>query len=160
MSVQHEGALAGDPEYVAQALHRIQQEVLVLHHRVRRTAVDHARRIHPDLQPAAFALLVVVADQEPVRAADLVDLTGVDKGAVSRHVVHLEQLGLVRRSCDPDDRRAQRVVVTPEGRTRLATLEAETRSMFAARLSAWSGVELAGFAERLARYNESLSPPR
>lgn len=143
-----------------QSLHRIQQEVVVLLHRVRRTTIEHARRIHAELQPAAFSLLVVVADREPVHASDLVELTGVDKGAVSRHIAHLEQLGLVGRSCDPEDRRAQLVVVTPQGRARLDALETESRSAFAARLSGWSDADLADFAERLARYNRSLGTPR
>ena len=137
-------------------LRRIEREVTVLLHRVRRTSLENAHHIHPELQPAGYSVLLVVADREPVRASDVVEQLGVDKGAVSRSVAQLEQLGLVRRSCDPDDRRAQTLVVTDEGRERLDGLTARRRADVAGRLSAWTDAELAAFADQLGRYNATL----
>ena len=138
----------------------IERELVVLVRRVRRTTAENARRLHPDLQPSAYPVLVHIADREPTRACEVVDQVGMEKGGVSRQVAHLEQLGLVRRSSDPADRRAQTLVLTEDGRARLERLTGQRRTDFEKRLSAWSPGELASFAEQLARYNACLEPER
>lgn len=140
----------------AEPVREIERELLVLIRRVRRTSVENARRVHPELPPAAYPVLLYVADHGPTRASDVVDHLGTDKGAVSRQVAQLEQLGLVTRSCDPEDRRAQALVLTADGRARLDRLAAERRSEFARRLAAWSPEDLASFADQLSRYNATL----
>jgi DNA-binding MarR family transcriptional regulator len=139
-----------------EAVHAIEREVMVLLHRVRRTSLENARLVHPDLQPAAYSVLFFVVDNEPTCASDVVERLGVDKGSVSRQVAHLEKLGLVRRSCDPSDRRVQTLALTIEGKSRVAAVAEQRRSEFEERLSTWSVENLAQFAERLARYNASL----
>jgi DNA-binding MarR family transcriptional regulator len=136
----------------------IERELVVLVRRVRRTTAENARRLHPDLLPSAYPVLVHIADHEPTRACDVVDQVGMDKGGVSRQIAHLEQLGLVRRGSDPADRRAQTLVLTENGRARFERLTAQRRTDFEQRLSAWSPEELASFAEQLARYNACLEP--
>lgn len=139
-----------------ESVHSIEREVRQLLHRVRRTSQENARLVHPELNPAAYSVLVFVVDREPTRASDVVEHLGVDKGAVSRQVAHLEQLGLVERSCDLVDRRAQTLVLTPEGKVRFAAVVERRRSDFAGRLSKWSAEDLAKFADQLGRYNASL----
>ena len=68
--------------------------------------------VHPDLQPTAYALLARVDELGSTRAIDLSDYFGIDKGAISRQVGLLERVGLVSRQPDPDDGRAQLLVVT------------------------------------------------
>ena len=80
---------------------------------------DVATEVHPDLQPTAYALLARVDEVGSVRASDLGDYFGIDKGAISRQVALLERVGLVAREPDPDDGRAQLLVVTDEGRKRI-----------------------------------------
>ena len=87
----------------AEALRLIESEVGVLTNRVRRASVDHAKAIHPDLHAGSYAVLTFLVDQGGARAADMVARFGLDKGAVSRHLSHLEGLGLVVRSSDPAD---------------------------------------------------------
>lgn len=135
---------------------RIERELGVLIHRWRRRVVHHAAAVHPELQPAAFPVLVFVADNEAVRASDVVEHFGIDKGAVSRHVVHLESLGLLTRSCDPVDRRAQTLAPTDLARERVEAVRAERRKDVAGRLAGWSADDLAGLADQLGRYNASL----
>ncbi len=95
-------------------------------------------------------------DREGARASEVVEHFGIDKGAVSRHVVHLESLGLLSRSCDPEDRRAQTLVPTDLARERVGSLRAARRRDVAGRLTDWSAEDLAALAEQLARYNASL----
>ena len=153
-----EGAAATDAARAGttRALRDIERELGVLLHRVRRRTAENAQAVDPGLQPAAYPVLLYVVEHEGVRAAAIVDHFGIDKGAVSRHVGHLEALGLVTRSCDPDDRRAQVLVATATGQERVRSLQAERRRVFADRLSDWSEEELADLAGRLARYNAAL----
>ncbi len=142
-----------------ESLRRIERELGVLLHRVRRRTARSAAAVHPDLQPAALPVLLFVLDHEGVHASDVVEHFGIDKGAVSRHVVHLESLGLLTRTCDLEDRRAQTIVATDLGRDRVEAVRAERRKVVAGRLTDWSSDDLGGLADLLARYNSSLEAP-
>jgi DNA-binding MarR family transcriptional regulator len=54
-----------------------------------------------------------------VRVTDLATAVELDPSTVSRQVRHLEERGLVERTDDPDDRRAYRIRLSGEGRSRL-----------------------------------------
>lgn len=138
------------------SLQQIEQEVGVLVRRVRRVIGERARAVHPDLQPASYLLLAHVADVGPVRAASLVGDIGLDKGAVSRQVQHLVDLGLLTRTRDPDDGRATLLAASAEGRARLDSVRVERSQRFGRHFDAWSDEELHDFAARLARYNAAL----
>ena len=140
----------------AESLLRIERELRVLVHRLRRRSAQSAAAVHPELQPAALPVLMFVVDNEGVRASDVVEHFGIDKGAISRHVVHLEGLGLLARACDPDDRRAQILVPTDEGRDRVLAVRADRRKEMAGRLERWSVGELTALADQLTRYNASI----
>jgi DNA-binding MarR family transcriptional regulator len=143
----------------ADSLNQIEHEVTALIRRIRRVIGDRARALHPDLQPATYLLLTHIADRGPVRSARVVEAFGIDKGAVSRQVQHLAELGLVERTPDPADGRAALLSVTAAARERLADVQRERLARFEARLGGWSDAELRSFADALARYNSSLEEP-
>ena len=93
----------------------VERELAVLLRRARAWNREVATVVHPDLQPTAYALLARVDELGSARAIDLSDYFGIDKGAISRQVGLLERVGLVSREPDPDDGRAQLLVVTTEG---------------------------------------------
>ena len=141
----------------------VERELAVLLRRARAWNRDLATEVHPDLQPTAYALLSRVDELGSVRASDLVDFFGIDKGAVSRQVQLLERTGLVAREPDPDDGRAQRLVVTDEGRKRLSNARGGRRRMVREQLDRWPDADVASFAALLARFNVQMSsalPPR
>ena len=140
----------------AQSLRQIEHELGVLIRRVRRVVGDRARAVHPDLQPATYLLLTHLDESGPLRASALVDATGVDKGAISRQVQQLVDLGLLTRTQDPDDGRATLLEVTADAHTRLGQVQRERRRRFDRRLGEWSQADLADFATRLADYNAAL----
>jgi DNA-binding MarR family transcriptional regulator len=140
----------------AGSLQVIEREVGVLLRRVRRTSTEIARSIHPELAASSYPILLHVIDHEPVRATQIVEHLGIDKGAVSRQVAQLERLGLIERAEDPDDKRAQTLVLSARGRERLQQVARERSAAMAHRLAAWNEEELAQFARRLGRYNASL----
>jgi DNA-binding MarR family transcriptional regulator len=139
-----------------ESLLRIERELGVLLHRVRRRTTQYAPAVHPDLQPAALHVLLFLLDNEGARASEVAEHFGIDKGAVSRHVVHLESLGLLSRSCDPEDRRAQMLVPTDLARERVGSARGARRRDVAGRLADWSAEELDALADQLGRYNDSL----
>jgi DNA-binding MarR family transcriptional regulator len=112
--------------------------------------------VHPELSPVAYSMLLALNDSGPRRASDLVDLFSIDKGAVSRQVGALLELGMIERSPDPEDRRAAILAITEEGSRRLATISALRRQEVSERLSGWTDEELDRFVSMMVRYNGAL----
>ena len=140
-----------------QAFESLQNEVSALFRHVRTFVAAHASTVHPDLLPTGYYLLSWLNGHGPVRAAVLVDTFQTDKGAVSRQIHHLDDLGLIERKPDPTDGRATLLVVTAEGKERLATADSERRTWMEDRLADWHTDDLAAFAAAFARYNEAIS---
>ena len=140
----------------ADATRRLERELSVLVRRLKRVVGERSREVHPDLQPASYWMFTHLAEQGPLRASSLVEALDVDKGAVSRHVQHLLDLGLVNRCPDPEDGRATLISVSREGARRLADVDEHRRAWFAGVLGEWGDGELAAFADELARYNATI----
>jgi DNA-binding MarR family transcriptional regulator len=139
-----------------QALHSIEREVGALIRRVRRVIGERARSVHPDLQPSAYLILTYLQDEDDVRSSRLVENFGIDKGAISRQITSLVDLGLVERIPDPEDGRATRIRLTDDAKARIESVSARRWGRFGQRLADWSDDDLAGFAATLQHYNESL----
>lgn len=139
------------------AMRTLEHELGMLLRRVRRGIGERATAVHPDLSPTAYAVLLTLVDFGPRRAADLVDHFSLDKGAVSRVVRQLLDLGFVERTPDPHDGRASILAATPEALTRLEEMKGGRRRELGARLAEWEPAEIEEFARGLARYNESLA---
>jgi DNA-binding MarR family transcriptional regulator len=88
-----------------------------------------------------------------------VEELGIDKGAVSRQIQHLVDLGLLEREPDPADGRATLLSLTADARTRLAQVQAERSERFGRLLGEFSTSELVAFADQLGRYNAALDRP-
>ena len=140
-----------------QLMRGLEHEVGVMLRRVRRVISERARSVHEDLAPVGYLMLVHLAEAGPVRATVLVEAFDLDKGAVSRHVQHLVELGLAGKEPDPEDGRAWLVTATPEGRRRLEAVATRRRERWDAQLAQWSEPELATFVQAMGRYNEALS---
>lgn len=67
------------------------------------------------LTPTQYSVLGLVRVRGPLGLAELTELEGLNPTMLSRVVKALDERGLIRRMPDPDDMRAARVVVTPEG---------------------------------------------
>jgi DNA-binding MarR family transcriptional regulator len=68
-----------------------------------------------DLSSSQYAVLLLLDGAKGWRLTDLSERLRLDKSTVTRIIDRLEQANLVRRIADPDDRRAQRVVLTAWG---------------------------------------------
>ena len=145
---------AGQPGDAAQeAFGRLEREIALLLRRARVISQGLAAELHPDLDGAAYVLLALLQDLGPLRAGDLVARLGQDKSTVSRQVAKLVELGLVDRTADPVDGRAQVLAPSAEGSARLDRIREARRSRWAADLSDWPTDDVATLAELLARLN-------
>jgi DNA-binding MarR family transcriptional regulator len=102
-------------------------------------------------------MLSWLVDEGPVRASSMVEKFNIDKGAVSRQLQHLADLGLVVRTPDPADGRATLVAPSDEARRRLADVTEHRRKWLDEQLGDWSSEELQTFAATLGKYNQSLN---
>ena len=81
----------------ADELGRLERELGVLIRRVRRVIGERARAVHRDLQPASYLMLTFLAAEGPQRSSVVSEKFNDDKGAISRQVQHLSDLGLLVR---------------------------------------------------------------
>ena len=131
----------------------LEREIGLLLRRSRAISSRLAGQLHPDLDGAAFGLLALLQDAGPLRASDLVARLGLDQSTVSRQVASLVGLGLVDRSADPDDGRAQVLTPSAEGAARLAEIRDARRERWEADLGHWPAEDVATLAELLHRLN-------
>ena len=131
----------------------LEREIGLLLRRARAISSRLAGQLHPDLDGAAFGLLALLQDAGPLRASDLVARLGLDKSTVSRQVASLVGLGLVDRSADPDDGRAQVLTPSEEGASRLAQIRDARRERWEADLSDWPVEDIATLGTLLHRLN-------
>ena len=140
----------------ADELGHLEQEVGVLIRRIKRVIGERARAVHPDLQPASYLMLTSLASDGPQRSSVLSDRFNVDKGAISRQVQHLCDLGLLVREPDPADGRAMLISASPDAVHRLEAINRDRRRWLEEQLADWSEDDLREFVTGLARYNEAL----
>jgi DNA-binding MarR family transcriptional regulator len=145
----------GKPEEVTrEAYTRLEREIGLLLRRSRAISARLAREVHPDLDGASYGLLALLQDAGPLRAGDLVARLGLDKSTVSRQLTSLVSLGLVTRTPDPDDARAQVLAPSPEGSARLARIREARRARWESDLRDWPPQDIATLASLLARFND------
>ena len=140
----------------AEILGDLEHEVGVMVRRIRRVIADRARAVHPDLAPSSYLMLAYVAESGPLRASEIAEQFAIDKGAISRQMAHLTELGLLERVSDPGDGRAMLVSASDEGRRRLADVARHRRKWLDERLGDWSEADLTSFVAALGRYNRAL----
>lgn len=134
----------------------LEQEVGVMIRRIRRIIGERARAVHPDLQSSSYLMLSWLDQHGPLRASAMAEAFDIDKGAISRQVQHLVDLGLVERAPDPADGRATLISTSADALARLAAVNDERRRWLDDRLRDWTDDELAEMVTLLGRYNAAL----
>ena len=143
----------------ADSLRQLEQEVGVLVRRVKRVIGVRARLVHEEMQPSSYLMLAYLAEHGATRSSAVAEIFAIDKGAISRQVQHLTDLGLVDRIQDPEDGRAVLLSASDDAVRRLADVADHRRKWLDEQLGDWSEAELADFVEELGRYNQALSQP-
>ncbi|MEV0370137.1 MarR family transcriptional regulator [Streptomyces sp. NPDC050636] len=143
----------GEPSGVDHVFLSLERELAVFLRRARASSGELAREVHPDLESAAYGLMVRLADAGAQRATDLAGFFGVGKATMSRQLHALERLGLVAREPDPADGRAVLVRITDEGLDRFTRVRTARRAQYARRLASWDRTEVAELARLLHQLN-------
>ena len=140
-----------DREFLA-----LERELTVLLRRARASSGEMAREVHPDLESAAYGLLVRLGECGRQRATELAAYIGVGKATMSRQLRALEYLGLVAREPDPADGRAWLVHLTEEGHRRVAKVREARRARYVSQLAHWDRREVAELARLLQQLNRGM----
>lgn len=131
----------------------IERELGLLVRRAQSHGRELARRVHPELDLAAYLVMVRLDACGGERVSDLAAYFGVDKSVTSRQVAALEGLGMVSRTPDPADARAQQLRLTADGAARLRRVRTARRRQFQQLLVAWPAEDVSRFAGYLSRFN-------
>ena len=137
-------------------MRQLEQAFGGLQRRVRRAIGERGRAVHPELQASAYLMLGYVREHGPLRASVMCSVFDLDKGAVSRQVQHLLDLGLVSRAPDPTDGRATLISITEEAVRRMDAVDVQRREGLSEKLGDWSATDILDLVGALARYNEAL----
>jgi len=149
---EHLSAPSGaDQEYLS-----LERELTVLLRRARASQGEMAREVHPDLETAAYGLLVRLDEHGRQRATELAAYIGVGKATMSRQLRALEELGLIAREPDPADGRAWLVHLTEEGSSRVAKVRDARRARYVSQLAHWDRREVSELARLLAQLNRGM----
>lgn len=140
----------------------VEHELSNLFRRSRSAQMMMARRVHPEMDAAGYALISQIefgtaSGRTGVRASDVAQALGLDKSTVSRGLSQLESLGLIERVGDPDDGRARLLRLTETGAERFNAMRIQRQAEFRAILDRWETPDLASLARLLARLNLDLS---
>ena len=104
------------------------------------------------LDPGTFWLLKNIAANGSMRVTDIAQHASLDVSTVSRHVAQLQKTGLIERTPDPDDRRAQLVRLTDTGRQRLAADVRARTTLLERSLESWSSEDLDQLDRAMSRF--------
>ena len=99
------------------------------------------QRIGLPLPWAQARLLGTIDDQGEARISDLAELDHCSQPTMTTQVRRLEDAGLVARTQDPDDARAVRIRITPEGQRTLARVRADRAAMIDPRIARLSDAD-------------------
>ncbi|SDI59033.1 MarR family winged helix-turn-helix transcriptional regulator [Nonomuraea jiangxiensis] len=136
-----------------EAYSAVEHQLGVLFRRSRALSGKISRAVHPELEVAAYSLLVRIEEVAPARSSDLAAYFGVGKATISRQLKVLEELGLIQREPNPLDGRAHSLNLTDEGHQRLDHARSARQQRLYALLATWPTEDVQLLGGMLARFN-------
>ena len=106
---------------------------------------------------SAHVVLFALRCNGALRLSDLAARLELDASTTSRHVRSLEQLGLVRRSPDPDDGRAFRVELTEQGVEQWEASARHRMELLSAAMEGWSEDDVQTFERLMTRFADGVA---
>jgi DNA-binding MarR family transcriptional regulator len=108
--------------------------------RLRRVVLRLARQLNAaslgeGLTPTQASVLGIVANRGPLGLTELAGIEGLNPTMLSRVVGKLDSFGLIHRLRDPEDFRAARVEVTPEGEQAYHRIAAQRAAILSERVA-------------------------
>ena len=109
------------------------------------------------IDPSAHLALFVLRCNGALRLSDLASRMEIDASTASRHVRSLEQVGLVRRSADPDDGRAFRVELTEQGTQEWEAASKRRMELLSRAMDGWTDSDIETFEKLMTRFAEGVT---
>jgi DNA-binding MarR family transcriptional regulator len=120
---------------------------------VRRRAASAAERL---VTPAESAALRAIADAGPFTYKGLAEHLDLDQTTISRTAGRLQELGLVERETDADDRRKAWLSITGNGYQMLHRLQTVAVQWYEVAISEWTPDEQRALGDTLRRFQLDL----
>lgn len=153
-----EAVTTDSPEARTEVVRALEAEFSALITRMRRILTENANRVSPGMNPGIYKIFTTIARRVQISQSALADCLDLDKGQLSRAVRELEQLGLVQRDPDPDDRRASLLSATALGTQRLAEARAPQEDTLFAALEGWPLDDIRNLTRLLHALTDGATP--
>jgi DNA-binding MarR family transcriptional regulator len=114
-------------------------------------------RVDEPVDKAGLAVLHEMRRLGTIRPSDLATAMHLDLSTISRHLRSLEQQGLVQRTADPDDARAQRISITARGGDVLKRVMDHRAATIRDSIADWPEDERSALLQLLRRLADDLS---
>jgi DNA-binding MarR family transcriptional regulator len=114
--------------------------------RLKRQIRQHSRG---ELTPSQVSALSSLDVRGPMRLGELARVECIAPPTLTKVVAHLEELGLVERAADPNDRRSALVGITRVGHSTLNRLRNERTAFLAERIGALSPADRARLTDAI-----------
>jgi DNA-binding MarR family transcriptional regulator len=106
---------------------------------------------------SAHLVMYMLRCNGALRLSDLAAKMELDASTASRHVRALEQVGLIRRSADPDDGRAFRVELTVDGEREWLTSSKRRMELLSQAMDGWDESDIETFAKLMTRFADGVN---
>ena len=147
------GRVASTSAERAELYEAAEQQLLDFIAVIARTKREVAARMEHRLTTAALPVLGLVVRSKGISQSEICDRLLIDKAALSRMVTKLEELGLVTREVDPDDRRVSQLLPTELAVTRRREWLHNWRLDLRDRMEQWSDDDLGALTTLIGRLN-------
>jgi len=138
-------------------VHELEQEFNRLFVRRRFNALQLARQIDPEIEPASYSVLATLQQMGPQRMTAIARHLGIGKPTLSRQLSTLEARGFIEKATDPADGRAQMVSLTNEGRARLESAQGDRAERYLQMLQPWEEQEIELLFDLLSKLNRTYT---
>lgn len=138
-------------------VHELEQEFNRLFVRRRFNALQLARQIDSEIEPASYSVLATLQQMGPQRMTAIARHLGIGKPTLSRQLSTLEHRGFVEKATDPADGRAQMVSLTEEGRARLESAQGDRAERYLQMLTPWREQEIETLSTLLSKLNKAYT---
>jgi DNA-binding MarR family transcriptional regulator len=106
---------------------------------------------------SAHLVMYMLRCNGALRLSDLAAKMELDASTASRHVRALEQVGLIRRSADPDDGRAFRVELTEDGEREWETSFKRRMELLSQAMNGWDESDIETFEKLMTRFADGVT---
>ncbi len=133
-------------------------KLAVLSNSIKRTTTDRFVN-DSSLSARDWRVLAIIGNETPVTAADVVELTGMDKATVTRACQSLQSNHLIEKINHPTDKRSQLLKLTQQGSVefnRLAPKMINSDQEYRSALSPGENLLLMELIDKLQRHADQL----